>query len=64
MSITDSTSVSADTPVKTKPFRAVVVGLGAGAEQIMLPAATNQPNVQLVAACDLDTTIRKKAATR
>jgi predicted dehydrogenase len=62
MSVTYSTSVSANTAAKTKPFRAVVVGLGAGAERIMLPAVTNQPNVQLVAACDLDATIREQAA--
>jgi predicted dehydrogenase len=64
MSVKYSTSVSAGTPAKTTSFRAVVIGLGAGAERIMLPAVTNQPNVQLVAACDLDATNRKRAVAR
>jgi predicted dehydrogenase len=47
-----------------KPLRAVVIGLGEGAAQIMLPAITAQPNVQLIAACDLDEHTRQRAATR
>jgi predicted dehydrogenase len=47
-----------------KPLRAVVIGLGEGAAQIMLPAITAQPNVQLIAACDLDEHTRQRSATR
>ncbi len=47
-----------------KPLRAVVIGLGEGSERIMLPAIAAHPNVELVAACDLNLNMRQRAATK
>lgn len=44
------------------PLRAAVVGLGAGAQRIMLPAVAGAAGVQIVAACDLDAGHRQRAA--
>ena len=44
------------------PLRAAIVGLGAGAQRIMLPAVAGAAGVQIVAACDLDAGHRQRAA--
>lgn len=62
--VTEPTSVSPAAQASSKSLRAVVIGLGAGAERIMLPAVTCQPTVKLVAASDLDEANRQRAATR
>jgi predicted dehydrogenase len=48
---------------QSKSFRVACIGLGEGAARIMLPAITAQPNVFLVAGCDLNPTSRHSAAT-
>lgn len=48
----------------TQSFRAVLIGLGAGADRLTLPALTNQPHVRLVAACDVDAATRDQSAQR
>jgi predicted dehydrogenase len=47
-----------------KPLRAAIIGLGAGAQRIMLPAVAGAAGVQIVAACDLDAGHRQAAAAR
>lgn len=43
-------------------LRMALIGLGEGAERIMLPGLTTLPEVQLVAACDLDAGRRERVA--
>jgi len=50
-------------PATTAAMRVAVIGLGAGAQRIMLPGLASLPDIRLVAACDLDATNRQRAAT-
>lgn len=67
-SVSDLTDVSNPVKAKSKPqqpnFRAALIGLGAGAERIMLPALTRQREVRLVAACERDATTRSRVGKR
>ncbi len=56
--------LSSDLRSPTKSFRAVVIGLGEGSDRIMLPAIASHPNVELVAACDVNVNTRQRAATK
>lgn len=47
-----------------KPVTAALIGMGAGAEKIMLPGLTSLPQVNLVAACDLDAANRERVAAK
>jgi len=42
----------------------VLIGLGAGPDKILLPGLTNLPEINLVAACDLDAGARKRVSQR
>lgn len=49
----------------TKPaLKTVLIGLGAGPEKILLPGLTSLPEINLVAACDLDAKTRDRVARR
>ena len=47
-----------------RPLKTVLIGLGAGPEKILLPGLTSLPEINLVAACDLDHGTRDRVAGR
>jgi predicted dehydrogenase len=57
-------SSRADTETRVTPLKTVLIGLGAGPEKILLPGLTSLPEIDLVAACDLDSGTRDRVARR
>ncbi len=56
--------MSTNNDQSSKPVRAALIGMGAGAERIMLPGLTSLPHVHLAAACDPNAANRERVATR
>ncbi len=54
--------MSADTLINNMPLKTVLIGLGAGPEKILLPGLTSLPEINLVAACDLNADARNRVA--
>ena len=50
--------------INVAPLKTVLIGLGAGPENILLPGLTGVPEIRLVAACDLDRGTRDRVAKR
>jgi len=54
-------STSDDISTNPAPLRTVLIGLGAGPERILLPGLTSLREVNLTAACDIDSGARNRA---
>lgn len=52
----------ANMAINETPLKTVLIGLGAGPERILLPGLTSLPEVNLVAACDLNAEARDRVA--
>ncbi len=50
--------------VDATSLKTVLIGLGAGPEKILLPGLISIPEVNLIAACDLNAEVRNRAANR